>query len=196
MPLEERVALGKARERGDGVLPDRRRELLGERDGVVKSPGPLDAGPRDDGGASRFPEDASEPPYSVGVWGGAVDDVVAFQRLCFCVPVVHRDRDEDRALGLLHRCVVGAPDLPRHVLGPYGLEAPFYVGLRKVNEFSGEQRLEGSVTPVLLPRGDHKRGLVVPRRDHGPHSVAEAWACVQVDQGRPSRALGKTLGHP
>jgi hypothetical protein len=115
MPLEERVALRKARERGDGVLPDRRRELLGERDGVVESPGPLDAGPRYHSGASRFPEDASEPPDSVGVWGGAVDHVVVFQRLCFCVPVVHRDRDEDRALRLLHRGVVGAPDLPWHV---------------------------------------------------------------------------------
>src|ERR687890_344380 len=51
------------------------------------------------------------------------------------------------------------------------------------------------MTPVLLPRGDHERGLVVRGRDHGPHRVAKSWTRVQVYEGRPANAMGETLGH-
>jgi hypothetical protein len=157
---------------------------------------PVDAGPRHDGGISSLRKDAREPPDGVGVGGRAVDYVVVLERPGFRVPVVHRNRDEDRAPWMLHRGVVGPPDLPRYVRGPHGLETPLDVWLREFDEPPGQQRLQGYVTPVLLPGGNHERGLVVPRRDHGPHRVAEAWARVQVDKGSPPLAPGETLRHP
>ena len=154
MALEERVVLGEAGERGYGVPPDRGRELLGERDGVVEGTGPFHAGPRNDGGVSRPREGARKTCQRFRVRGRAVDHVVVGWRFGFRVPVVHRDRDEDRAPGMLHRGVVGAMELPRHVGGPHGLEAPLDVGSGQIDELPGEEWLEGPVAPVLLAGGD------------------------------------------
>jgi hypothetical protein len=78
---EERVVLGEAGERGDGILPHRRREPFGKCHRVVEGPRPVHACPGHHYRVLRLAQDGREPFERLRVGRGPVDDVVVVYRL-------------------------------------------------------------------------------------------------------------------
>ena len=109
------------------------------------------------------------------------------------VPVVHRDRDERRALRRQRREVRGARERVRDVLGARRLVAPLDERVRHPRRVAvGQVGLQRHQRAGLLAGGDDERRLVGLRVEDRAHRVADAGRGVQVHERRPAASPARS----
>ncbi len=174
---------------------------LGERDGRVPGTAGVDVGPGDQHRVRRLLEPARERRDRLGARdrapvGPALEHLGDLAVVDLGIPVVHRDRDERRALGRQRRVVGGAGERERHVLGARGLEAPLHQRMRHPRGVAvGEVGLQRHQRAHLLAGGDHQRRVVGLGVEDRAHRVADAGRGVEVDQRRAAARLRVAVGH-
>ena len=197
------VALGEAEAgaAGRGARPDRQALALGERDGGVPAAAGVDVGAGDEDRVGGGVEALGEGADRLGVGDGAAADrapdrVGGVALVDLGVPVVHRQRDEDRALRRQPGEVGAVGEGERHVLGAGRLVGPLDQRVRHADRVAvGEVGLQGDLGAHLLAGGDQQRRVVGLGVEDRPHRVADAGRGVQVgDRGAP-RGLGEAVGH-
>ena len=116
-------------------------------------------------------------------------------RLAGLVPIVHGDREEDRAARRQHREVIGARDGRGNVFGAERLVGPLYVGLHDLDGAADEERLGENLAAVLLAGGDDERSLAEMRVDERGKAVAGAGDRVEIHEGGFVAREGVAEGH-
>jgi hypothetical protein len=112
-------------------------------------------------------------------------------------PVVHRQRDERRALRRQGGDLDPAGERQRNVLGPRRLEAPLDERVYHPDRVAvGEVGLHRDLGPDLLAGGDQQRRVVGLGVENRPHPVPHPRRRVQVDVGGQPRGLREAVGHP
>ena len=201
---EVRVVLGEAEAAAAGRRrrPDWQALALGERDRLLPGAGGVDVGAGDHHRVGGGIEPVGEDADSGGVGGGATVDA-ALDRLArvvlvdLGVPVVHRQRDEDRALRRQAGEMGAVGEGERHVLRAGRLVGPLDQGVRHADRVAvGEVGLQGDLRPRLLPGGDEDRRVVGLGVEDRPHRVADAGRRMQVGDGGAAGGLGEAVGHP
>ena len=201
---EVRVVLGEADPAagGGGRRPHRQPRLLGQRDRRVPAAARVDVPAGDEDGVRGRHQPLRQRAHERGVGARApvdrarglvADGVVVDLR----APVVHRDRDEHRALRRQRGEVGRAREGVRDVLGPRRLVAPLDERVRHARGVAvGQQRLQRHQRARLLARGDHERGLVGLRGEDRAHRVADPGGGVEVDERGAAARLRVAVGHP
>ena len=202
--VEVGVVLGEAEPAAAGrrARPDRQALALGERDGGVPAAAGVDVGAGDEDRVGGAVEPLGERADRLGVGGGAAarpGGAIAWADVGLVdlgVPVVHRDRDEGRALRRQRGEVGAAGEGERHVLGAGGLVAPLDERVRHAGRVAvGEVRLQGDLRPHLLAGGDQQRRVVGLGVEDRAHRVADAGGGVEVDERGAARGLRVAVGH-
>ena len=200
---EVRVALGEAESAaaGRGGRPDRQALALGEGDRRVPAAAGVDVGAGDQhrvgGAVEALGEDADRARVGDGAavtWRAIASRGVGLVDLG--VPVVHRQRDEDRAPraaarrgGRRGRARAGRPRRGR-------LVGPLDQRVRHADRVAvGQVRLQGDLRARLLAGGDQQRRVVGLGVEDRPHRVADAGRGVQVGDRGPAGGLGEAVGH-
>ena len=112
------------------------------------------------------------------------------------VPIVERQRQEDRSGGRLERGRDRTHERGRHVLRPRGLIRPLDPRPRQHRRLDvREVRLEQQHLARLLAGRDDQRRLVLERGAQVAHRVAEAGGGVEVHERRTALRLGEAVGH-
>ena len=203
-PAEVGVTLRKAEAvaAGRGRGPDRQALALGEGDRGLPGAGGVDVGAGDEDRVLRRVEAVGQRPHRLGVGDGAPRHLALDRRLRvglvdLGVPVVHRQRDEDRPARRQACEVRPVRQRQRHVLGPRRLVGPLDQRVRHPGRVAvGQVRLQGDLGARLLAGGDQQRRVVGLGVEDRPHRVADPGRGVEVDDGGLAGGLGETVGHP
>ena len=195
--LGEAEAVAAGRRRG----PDRQALALGEGDAEVPGAAGVDVGAGDEDRVGGRVELRGEGSHRLRVGAGAavdpaLDRVAGVVGVDLGVPVVHRQRDEDRAARRQPGEVGAVGEGERHVLGPRRLVGPLDQRVRHPGRVAvGEVGLQRHLRPRLLAGGDEQRRVVGLGVEDRPHRVADARRRVEVDRRGGAGGLRVAIGH-
>ena len=125
-----------------------------------------------------------------------VDHMLCLGGVHLDIPVVHRNRNDDRSHRRKRREVNRVGNRQRHVFGAGRFVGVLDEGVPDADRVAvGQVRLHRDLGANLLADRDHHRRVVGLRVEERADRVAEARSGVEVDQGRLSGDLGVTVGH-
>ncbi len=196
---KQTVILRESRPAAEGLLPDRAREPLCERDHRLPGFVVVDSGSDDErrplGPVEERGDLCDEPVVGAAGANDAPGSGVFVRRRGFGSPVVHGHDDECRSAPR-DRLVMGAGDRAGHALRAGRLIDPHRVVTRKPVEPSGEERLRREVATVLLADQDDEGRPVDARGGQRAHRVAEAGGRVQDRERGLAPSERPAGGHP
>lgn len=155
-------------------------EVLGECDDVVPSPVFFNLRTGDDGRVAAQIERTNHFVQRRGIRQHSVIYFASRDRPAFVSPVVHRNREEHRSHGRLHRKVITSRNCRRNVLCAKWLVRPFHIGFNYLHGPAHQERFRQHVAAILLPRGHYERSVAVKSIDQCGESVAGAGDGMQI----------------
>ena len=193
--LEQRMGFGKRRALREGRGPDRRAELLRERDSGAPRVAAGDVGTVDENRITALRRYALQTP------GCARDRAPAAWRRCgrrrppgCASPSRRGEATIDRPRRLLQRRRIRAHEGGGDIFRARRFVAPLDPWARQQGRVDvGEQRLDQQHVTGLLSRRHDERRFVEEGCDDRAHGVAGSRSGVQVDQNGAPEALGKPI---
>ena len=187
VPCESRVVVRKSGACAERLLPHGRVDRIGDLDERRPAHSVVCAPTDDDRRALGLREHRREQVDGSRIRRCRPDDPAGSCLISAVAgrrgPVVHRRDDESRASSG-HGFVVGAADRAGKILRTNGLVDPHRVVARQPLEPTGEKRLVGEMTPILLPDDDHERSPVHACGRERTDCIAEPGGRVQERDSR------------